>query len=127
MQPQTSDSGPRGDDADLATSGRELFDLLVAYAKQETTDPLRGLGRYLGFGAGGSVFMALGSLLVVIGVLRVLQTETGSTFTGSLSWIPYLIALAVAAVFIAFAVAAINGTSTPGEKAARTRSSGEGS
>ena len=112
--------------ADLSTSGRELYGLLVDYAKQETTEPLKGLGRYLGFGVGGALLVALGSTLLVIGVLRVLQTETGSTFTGNWSWAPYLITLLVAAGVIAAAIAAINGTSTPGEKAARERARATG-
>lgn len=71
-----------------------LKDLLIAYAKQETIDPLRSLGRYLGFGLAGAVLMALGIILLAVGALRALQTETGSTFTGSLTWVPYLIVLA---------------------------------
>ena len=34
---------------------RELKDLVIAYAKQEATDPLKGLGRYVGFGLGGAL------------------------------------------------------------------------
>lgn len=103
---------------DLATSGRELYDLVVAYTRQETTEPLRGLGRYIGFGALGSVLIALGSTLLVVGVLRVLQTETSTTFTGNWSWVPYLLTLLVAALVIALAVVGITRSRTPGEKAA---------
>jgi hypothetical protein len=39
--------------------------------------------------------------------LRALQTQTGSTFHGSLSWLPYFIVLAVAAVLVALAVTRI--------------------
>lgn len=116
MDDDPDSAGPAGD---LTSSGRELFDLLVSYAKQETTEPLKGLGRYIGFGALGSVMVALGSTLLVVGVLRVLQTETGSTFTGNWSWVPYLLALLVAALIIAASIGAITSTSTPGEKAAR--------
>jgi hypothetical protein len=108
-------------DSDLSTSGRELFDLLVDYTKQETIEPLRGLGRYIGFGAIGSILVALGSTLLVIGVLRVLQTETGTTFTGNWSWVPYLLTLLVAGLIIALSSMAIRSASTPGEKAARKR------
>lgn len=106
-------------DTDLSTTGRELYDLLVSYTKQETTEPLKGLGRYIGYGAFGSVFVALGSTLVVIAVLRVLQTETGTTFTGNWSWAPYLLTLLVAALIIALSIRAITKASSPGEKAAR--------
>lgn len=101
------------DDKGLGDEGRELFDLLVAYAKQETTDPLRGLGRYLGFGLGGSLLVATGSLLLVVGGLRAVQTETGSTFTGNWSWVPYLFALVAMLVVIGLAVW---GISRPGPK-----------
>jgi Putative Actinobacterial Holin-X, holin superfamily III len=77
-------------------AGREFVDLVVAYAKQETLGPLRGLGRFIGFGVSGSVFLALGLLILLLAMLRALQTETGSTFRGNLSWAPYLITAAVA-------------------------------
>ncbi|HEY5252945.1 MAG TPA: phage holin family protein [Acidimicrobiales bacterium] len=80
--------------------GRQFVDLVVAYAKQETLGPLRGLGRFLGFGVGGSVLLAVGLPLLLLALLRALQTETGSTFGGNLSWLPYLIT-AVAALAVA--------------------------
>jgi hypothetical protein len=82
----------------------ELWDLSLAYAKQETVDPLRGLGRYLGYGMGGSVVFGIGSVLLLLSALRALQTETGSTFTGSLSFVPYIIVSAVAALLIGLLV-----------------------
>jgi hypothetical protein len=114
-------STDKPDDNDLTANGREVYELLVDYAKQETTEPLRGLGRYLGFGAGGAVFVSMGSTLLVVGVLRWLQTETGSTFTGNWSWVPYLLTVVVAVAIIGLAVLAITRASTPGEKAARQR------
>jgi hypothetical protein len=78
----------------------ELWELTLAYAKQETVDPLRGLGRYLGYGVAGSVVFGLGSLLLLLSLLRALQTETGTTFTGSLSWIPYVIVVAAGALLV---------------------------
>ena len=38
----------------------DIVELLKAYAKQETLGPLKRLGRYLGFGIGGSVLIATG-------------------------------------------------------------------
>ncbi|MFM8305007.1 MAG: hypothetical protein ACKOA9_12050 [Actinomycetota bacterium] len=72
----------------------ELKDLLVAYFKQETIVPLRQLGRYLAFGVAGSILMGTGVMLLALGCLRLLQTETGTTFTGNWSWVPYLIVFA---------------------------------
>ncbi len=84
----------------------DLVELLKAYAQQETVEPLKRLGRYLGFGVAGSVLIATGLVLLMLSGLRVLQTKTGSTFTGSWSWAPYAIVLVgtvlVAALFLSF-------------------------
>ncbi|NNN13223.1 MAG: hypothetical protein HKL81_05700 [Acidimicrobiaceae bacterium] len=85
----------------------EVKDLVVAYLKQETLGPLKGLGRYLGFGIAGSVLVAVGLLMLMLGILRLLQSETGSTFTGNLSWLPYLITAVVATALLAVTALAI--------------------
>jgi hypothetical protein len=72
----------------------ELWELAVAYAKQETIDPLRGLGRFLGYGISGVLLLAVGSVMIGLSALRLLQTQTDTTFTGNLSWVPYLIVMA---------------------------------
>jgi hypothetical protein len=95
-------------DKSVVTSGKDLWELVVAYAKQETVDPLRNLGRWLGLGAAGSLLIGLGAVLLLLAVLRVLQTETGTTFTGSWSWAPYLITLVGAVSVILVSVLAIN-------------------
>ena len=77
--------------------GQDVWQLVVVYAKQETVEPLKGLGRWIGAGAGGSLLIATGLSLLLLAGLRALQTETGTTFTGNLSWIPYLIVLVGAA------------------------------
>lgn len=69
----------------------ELRDLVITYVKQETLVPLRQLGRYVGFGIAGSLLLGLGAVLLGVGGLRALQTETGETFAGDWSWAPYLI------------------------------------
>jgi hypothetical protein len=78
----------------------ELWDLVRAYAKQETVEPIRGLGRYAAFGIAGSLLLSIGLVLLLLGGLRALQTETGDTFEGNWSWAPYLIALAGAGVVV---------------------------
>lgn len=88
----TSDPRPPGDKSLPALVG-ELWQLVVTYAKQETIVPIKGLGRFVAFGVAGSLLLALGLLLWVLAALRALQTETGSTFTGNLSWLPYVITL----------------------------------
>jgi len=81
----------------------ELKDLLVTYFKQETLLPLQQLGRYLAFGIAGSVLMGTGVMLMALGLLRLLQTETGSTFGGNWSWVPYVIVFAVLVIAAAIA------------------------
>jgi hypothetical protein len=71
---------------------KELQTMLVDYAIQETVAPLRTLGRYLSAGLGGAVLVFMGVMFVGLGVLRVLQSQTGDTFEGLgfLSLVPYL-------------------------------------
>ena len=67
---------------------QDLWDLLVAYAKQETIDPLRNLGRYLGFGLAGMALLTLGTFFLAMSLLRALQTMIGGVFDGFWSWVP---------------------------------------
>lgn len=78
----------------------ELWELLKAYAKQETIDPLRNLGRYLGFGLSGALLLSVGTFFLALSALRALQTETGETFDGVWSVGPYVI-VAVALLGVA--------------------------
>ena len=95
-----SDNGTHG----LRHAGDDAFQLTVDYLKQETIDPLRGLGRFLSMGIGGAFFLAFGILLILIGILRLLQTETGTALTGNWSWVPYAVVLVLALGIIAIAV-----------------------
>jgi hypothetical protein len=80
---------------------RELRVLVVEYAKQETVEPIKGLGKYAGFGIGGAALLGLGTVFFAIGLLRLLQDETGTTFTGAWSWVPYVIVIAVSILIAA--------------------------
>lgn len=92
----TTTSGDKG----IPMLATELWELVVAYVKQETIVPIKGLGRFLALGVAGSAVLSLGLVLLVLCLLRVLQTETDTTFTGNLSWAPYAITL-VACAFVA--------------------------
>ena len=59
-----------------AGDAKELVDLVIAYAKQETLEPLKGLGKKAALGLGGALLLGLGGVFVSIGALRVMQTET---------------------------------------------------
>ena len=74
---------------------QELQKMLVSYAKQETLDPLKALGKYLAIGLAGSFSMFLGVLFLALGVLRLVQSEGGDAVDGGSfsSTYPYLAAL----------------------------------
>jgi dienelactone hydrolase len=98
----------------VTAGGREFVDMVVAYAKQETLGPLRGLGRFVAAGSVASIGFSLGGLLLLLALLRALQTETGSTFDGNLSWVPYLITAAAALLVLALSAWRIVKTPTAG-------------
>jgi len=108
VAPSAADEeGSRVADKSVPDTLQELKDLLVAYAKQETVDPLRNLGRFLGFGLAGIVLLTLGTLFLSLSALRALQTQTGDVFDGFWSWVPYVIVLVVLAGLAALAVTRI--------------------
>jgi hypothetical protein len=83
---------------------RELKALVIAYAKQETVDPLKGLGRYVAFGVLGALLIGTGVMFLAVGALRALQGDSdGPHFTGNMSWAPYAIV-----VVGAFAIAGLS-------------------
>jgi hypothetical protein len=104
--PPVSSTAPPSSSAEAASSTRkrppplpqlvtELRDLVVSYFKQQTILPLKQLGRYIGFGILGSLLLGFGVLFLAMSGLRALQDETGDTFTGDWSWVPYLIMFGV--------------------------------
>ncbi len=86
---------------------RGVIGLAARYVKQETLDPVKQLAKLLIYGIVATLATAAGVILLVLGILRLLQTETGTTFTGHLVWLPYLITVVVLGVVIAFALARI--------------------
>ena len=91
-------------DKSLPSEVTELWDLVRGYAKQETIEPLKGIGRYLAFGVAGSLSLGVGVVLLTIAGLRALQTETGDAFDGNWSFVPYLIVLVACVVVVVLAV-----------------------
>ena len=107
---QQSENGSHG----LRHAGDDAFQLTVDYLKQETIEPLRGLGRFLYMGIAGSFFLAFGILVILIGVLRLLQTETGTALHGDWSWVPYAVVIVLGLMVIGVAVWRI--TAGPGRE-----------
>ncbi len=91
------ESSSKQDDASLG----EVIEYVKTYAQQETLGPLKGAGRWLGFGAAAALCMGLGLMLVLLGVLRAVQFEVDRLATGSLSWAAYGVTLLVTLVLLA--------------------------
>jgi hypothetical protein len=106
-KPSSSGRGLRG-------AGDDAFKLTVDYLKQEAIDPLKGLGRFLLWGVVGSFAIAVGILLILVAILRILQTETGTALTGNWSWLPYFVVSLLGVAVMA--VAAWRITAGPGER-----------
>jgi len=89
--------------ASLQRDLEEIRDIAVRYIKDETIQPVKDMGRFAAFGALGSLFVGFGTVLILLGVLRFLQ-EQFPVLDGSLSWIPYLVVVLLAAAVIGLTV-----------------------
>ena len=87
---------------------RELKDLVIAYARQETVDPLKTLGRHMGFGIAGAILIGAGWVFALLALLRGLQQigffSSAEPDGGTWSWLPYMIVTIVGAVVAALYV-----------------------
>jgi len=68
---------------------KELVDLVIAYAKQETLDPLKGLGKNALKGIGGALLLGIGGIFCSIGALRAMQSETDWFEEHNATYVPY--------------------------------------
>ena len=100
------DTTKRDSDKSIPGEAQELLQLVIGYAKQETLDPVKNLGRFVGFGLAGALLGSLGTVLLLLGGLRLLQTETGDAFDGRLTFVPYVIVLALSGALAAGALKA---------------------
>src|SRR6478609_11493338 len=82
----------------------DLWELLVSYAKQETVEPVKGLGRYIGYGIAASITGSIGILLLTLSGLRYLQDHNDGHLEGHWNWVPYAAALALLGLLVAIAV-----------------------
>ncbi len=81
--------------------------LSLQYLKQETVEPLRSLVGMVVWGVISAIVTAFGVILVALGLLRLLQSETGSSFQGHLNWLPYLITLVIVGIALVGVVSRI--------------------
>ena len=91
------------DDASLG----EVIEYVKAYAKQETVGPLKGAGRWLGYGAGGAFALGLGLVIILLGVLRLLQFEVDRLARGAWSWAAYAIVFVITCVLLALTISRV--------------------
>lgn len=97
---------PRRESASLG----EVVEYVRDYALQETVEPLKGAGRWIGYGAGGAALLGLGMMLLMLGLLRLIQTEWHGIAVGGTSWIPYAIVFLVTVLLIVITLLRINKT-----------------
>jgi hypothetical protein len=94
----------------------DLWQLVRDYAKQETIDPLKSIGRFLGLGLAGATLVAVGLVFGVLAILRVLQQETGDTFEGTWDFVPYIVAAVFCLAVIGLCVRSITKPNRAGER-----------
>ena len=80
---------------------QEVQQLLIDYAKQETIEPLKTLGRYLGLGIAGALVIFLGVFFVGLATLRLLQSLDAFEGGSWMSTLPYVVTIAVLGLAIA--------------------------
>ena len=85
----------------------ELWEMTVSYAKQETVEPLKGLGRFIAFGAAAAILGGIGIIMLTLAGLRGLQDHNDGRLDGSWNWVPYLVALVLLGALIGLAVTRI--------------------
>ena len=105
-----SDPLPRPSTRRESASVGEVVDFVKEYAIQETVGPLKGAGRWIGFGAGGAALIGLGIMLLMLGLLRAIQSEWDGVAEGGTSWIPYAIVFLVTVALIVITLLRINKT-----------------
>jgi hypothetical protein len=98
-RPWSAPQQPKGPAAQVA----DLKNLVVNYAKQETVDPLKTLGQYLGYGISGAVTIGTGLFFMLLALLRGLQripffNNPDQPEGGTWSWMPYFIVMIVGLV-----------------------------
>lgn len=93
----------------------ELRTMVVDYAKQETLNPIKNLGRWVAFGFAGGLSITLGVILLGLGALRALQTQT-SVFDGGWNFVPYILVFLILGVAIGLLYRAATKSPDPGVK-----------
>ena len=85
------------------TDFHDVLDESKTYLLAQTVQPVKDLARTLVFGIAGSLLVGVGFILGLIALLRALQTETGTFFSGTFTFGPYL-AVFASGTFVAAVV-----------------------
>jgi len=88
----------------------EVIDYVKTYAKQETVGPLKGAGRWIAFGAAGAILLGFGLSLLLLGSLRLLQSESFGFEGQRLTFVNYAIVLVLCLVLLGVTLWRINKT-----------------
>jgi len=89
------------------SSQEDVLDLVVAYAKQETIEPLRGALRWILWGLASMAFICTGLVFIVLGVVRASQDVLGESFQQSWSFVSYFAGVVACGIVVAFALSSI--------------------
>ena len=81
----------------------DLVPLLRRYLFQETIGPLKAIAKGVLVALGGAALFATGGVIALVGVLRVMESETGSAFAGNWSFVPYLVTAVAGLLLIGLA------------------------
>ncbi len=106
MVDETPNRSARSEQASVG----EVIEYVKTYAKQETIGPLKGAGRWIAYGAAGAVALGIGLSLLLLGLLRLLQSEWDRSAAGRLSWLSYVIVLITCLALLALTISRINKT-----------------
>jgi hypothetical protein len=105
----SDDSRPSDRSRDDESIG-DVVEYVKAYAQQQTIEPIKGAAQWLAYGTVAAFTLSIGLIIVLLGVLRLVQTEWDRSATGSLSWLAYLITLALAVLLLVFTLSRIKKT-----------------
>ncbi len=104
--PESKEQATRAEAAEEGSIA-DIIDTVKAYGRQEVLGPLSGVGRWVAYGAAGAFVLGLGLVLVLLGLLRLLQTEWERSSSGALTWVAYVIVLLVTLALLAVTVSRI--------------------
>jgi hypothetical protein len=105
----TNTTAPRAAKASTGDTIAETVQMVKDYAFQETVDPLKTAGRWIGLGLVGAILIGVATGFLSLGLIRMVQTEWPGTFSGRwMHMLPYLFGLLLCALVAGLAVRRIN-------------------